>query len=156
MSGLLTCCSSSFIYYISSDSSGHVTAGKECFTLSLFLFRAMGSSCSGWNGGVMSSPGEHASDSSHLQSSNFSWVILLYFHFIVLLESLLRLLKWCLWAVLLGLFFIETLSSVSKIYHLYSLFFVSSNLCDFVYLFRWSFMILFFLNIFVLHCVHIS
>lgn len=75
---------------------------------------------------------------SHLQSSNFSRVILLYFHLIVWL------LRWCVWTVLLALFFTETLSSVSKIYHLYSLFFVSSNLCDFVYLFRWSFMILFF------------
>lgn len=91
---------------------------------------------------------------SHLQSSNFSWVILLYFHLIVWLQSLLRLLRWCLWAILLGLFFIETLSSVSKIYHLYSLFFVSSNLCDFVYLFQWSFMILFVFYICIILCAY--
>lgn len=54
---------------------------------------------------------------SHLQSSNFSWVILLYFHLIVWL------LRWCVWTVLLALFFTETLPSVSKVYHLYSLFF---------------------------------
>lgn len=83
---------------------------------------------------------------SHLQSSNFSWVILLYFHLNVWL------LRWCLWAVLLALFFIETFSSVSKIYHLYSLFFVSSNLCDFVYLFQWSFVILFFLYLYYIVC----